>query len=139
MTIADLPALNAILNATSALLLSAGHRFIKAGNQRAHKRCMISAFGVSMLFLVSYLIYHYHHGTTSFQGEGAIRPIYYSILISHTILAVTTLPLALITLSRGLKGAFDKHRKIAKWTYPIWLYVSVTGVIIYLMLYHFYA
>ena len=139
MSIADLPTLNAILNATSAILLSVGHRFIKVGNKRAHKRCMISAFGVSMLFFVSYLTYHYHQGATSFKGEGVIRPIYFSILISHTVLAATTVPLAIITLSRCLKETFDKHVRVARWTYPIWLYVSVTGVIIYLMLYHFYA
>lgn len=139
MDIAYLPTVNAILNATSAVLLSVGHRFIRRGNMVAHKRCMISAFGASMLFLISYLIYHYHHGTTQFKGEGFIRPVYFSILISHTVLAATIVPLAVITLSRGLKGEFEKHVKLAKWTYPIWLYVSVTGVIIYLMLYHVYA
>ena len=138
MSVADLPAVNAVLNATSALLLSVGHRFIKRGNRNAHKRIMISAFGVSCLFLVSYLTYHSYHGGTPFKGEGVIRPIYFSILISHTILALAVIPLAVVTLTRGLKEKFDKHVKVARWTYPVWLYVSVTGVIIYLMLYHFY-
>jgi putative membrane protein len=138
MTVSDLPTLNALLNASSGVLLLIGHRFIRNGNQHAHKRCMLSALGVSAAFLVSYLIYHYHHGATSFIGEGIVRPIYFSILISHTVLAITVVPLALITLSRGLKERFDKHVKIARWTYPIWLYVSVTGVVIYIMLYHLY-
>lgn len=99
---------------------------------------MLLALGVSAAFLVSYLVYHYHHGATSFTGEGIARPIYFSILISHTILAMAVVPLALITLARGLRGQFEKHAKIARWTYPIWLYVSVTGVIIYIMLYHLY-
>lgn len=138
MSIADLPTFNALLNASSGLLLLIGHRFIRKGNRQAHKKCMISALGVSVLFLISYLIYHYHHGATPFTGEGVVRPIYFSILISHTLLAMTVVPLALITLSRGLKEKFDKHVKIARWTYPIWLYVSVTGVVIYIMLYHLY-
>lgn len=138
MTISDLPTLNAVLNASSGVLLLVGHRFIRKGNRQAHRRCMLSALGVSAMFLISYLIYHYHHGATSFTGEGIIRPIYFSILLSHTVLAMTVVPLALITLARGLKEQFDKHARIARWTYPIWLYVSVTGVVIYIMLYHLY-
>jgi len=138
VTVTDLPTLNALLNASSAVLLLIGHRFIRRGNQQTHKKFMLSALAVSAAFLVSYLVYHYHHGATSFTGEGIVRLIYFSILISHTILAMAVVPLALITLARGLKGQFDKHTKIARWTYPIWLYVSVTGVMIYVMLYHLY-
>jgi putative membrane protein len=138
VTVTDLPTLNALLNASSAVLLLIGHRFIRRGNQQTHKKFMLSALAVSAAFLVSYLVYHYHHGATSFTGEGIVRLIYFSILISHTILAMAVVPLALITLARGLKGQFDKHTKIARWTYPIWLYVSVTGVMIYIMLYHLY-
>lgn len=138
MSLADLPTLNALLNASSAVLLVVGHRFIKHGNMKVHKRCMISAFGVSIIFLISYLTYHYHHGSTPFMGQGIIRPMYFILLISHTILAASIVPLALTTLFLGLKGNFEKHVKIAKWTYPIWVYISVTGVLIYLMLYHLY-
>ncbi len=137
LSISDLPTLNAILNSTSALLLLIGHRLMKKGRITAHKRVMIATFVVSILFLLSYLIYHYHHGSQPFQGRGWIRAVYFAILGSHTLLAVTIVPLAIITLSRGLKGNYDLHLKIAKWTYPIWLYVSVTGVIVYVMLYHF--
>ncbi|MBI4547538.1 MAG: DUF420 domain-containing protein [Ignavibacteriae bacterium] len=133
-----LPTVNAILNSTSAILLATGHRFIKRGNVQVHRRFMIATFIVSILFLISYLTYHYHHGTTRFRGEGFIRPVYFTILTSHTILAASIVPLAIITLRRGLKMAVDRHKKIARWTYPIWLYVSITGVIVYLMLYHLY-
>ena len=133
-----LPTVNALLNSTSAILLFVGHRFIKNGNKQAHKKCMIGAFTVSLLFLISYLTYHSYHGTTHFPGEGWIRLVYFTILTSHTILAVAIVPLSIITLRRGLKDLIEKHVKIARWTYPIWLYVSVTGVIIYLMLYHLY-
>jgi|ERR1043166_2527243 uncharacterized membrane protein YozB (DUF420 family) len=136
--IEHLPTLNAILNSTSATLLYIGHRFIKQGNKQAHKKCMIGTFVVSSLFLISYLTYHYFYGTTRFLGEGWIRPVYFTILTSHTILAATIVPLAIITLRRGLRDQIEKHVKIARWTYPIWLYVSVTGVIVYLMLYHLY-
>ena len=134
----NLPTLNAILNATSAILLVTGHQFMKRGDIETHKKFMIATFVVSVVFLISYLTYHYHHGTTKFLGEGWIRPVYFTILISHTILAVSILPLAIITLRRGLQNSIDKHKQIARWTYPIWLYVSVTGVIVYLMLYHLY-
>ena len=139
MDITVLPTVNAVLNASSALLLFIGHRFIKRGNKQAHKKCMVSACIVSLLFLISYLTYHYHHGATAFQGQGWVRPIYFTILISHTVLAGSIVPLSIVTLVRGLQEKFELHVKIARWTYPIWLYVSVTGVVIYLMLYHIYA
>lgn len=103
-----------------------------------HQRCMIAAFVVSVLFLISYLIYHYHVGTTRFSGQGGVRVLYFSILFSHTILAALVPFLALLTLFRAWKGQFTRHRNIARWTFPIWLYVSVTGVVIYVMLYHLY-
>lgn len=133
-----LPTLNACLNAASALLLLLGFYFIRQRNIQAHRACMGGAFFVSMLFLVSYLIYHYHAGTTRFTGQGMVRPAYFTILISHTVLAALVPFLAIITLTRALRGQFEKHRRIARWTLPIWLYVSVTGVIVYVMLYHLY-
>jgi len=133
-----LPAVNATLNGTCALLLIAGYLFIRRRMITAHKTCMGSAFAVSILFLVSYLTYHYHVGSRPFGGHGAIRSVYFTILISHTILAVAIVPLALITVSRALRGRFDRHVRIARWTLPLWLYVSITGVIVYLMLYHLY-
>jgi putative membrane protein len=139
MSFSDLPTLNAILNSTSAILLLIGHRFMKQGNITAHKRAMIGVFVVSAMFLTSYLVYHYGHGSQPFKGEGIVRPIYFAILISHTILATAIVPLAIITLVRGLKGRYESHKRIARWTYPIWLYVSATGVIIYLMLYHLFT
>ena len=137
--IEQLPTLNAILNSTSAILLITGRIFIGRGNRDAHKRCMIGAFSVSILFLISYLTYHYFHGSTAFMGQGWIRPMYFTILISHTILATVIVPLVIITLRRGLASKFTLHAKIARWTFPLWLYVSITGVMVYLMLYHFYA
>lgn len=130
-----LPTLNAMLNATSGILLVVAHHKIKKGDRAAHRRLMISAFTVSVIFLISYLTYHAYHGTTRFMGEGWIRPLYFTILISHTILAACIAPMAVISLRLGLKGKFEKHAKIARWTYPIWVYVSVTGVVVYLMLY----
>lgn len=138
LPLSALPALNATLNATCALLLGAGFLFIRRRKILAHKICMVSAFTVSVLFLVSYLTYHYHVGSVKFEGQGWIRPVYFAILISHTILAAVILPLALVTLSRALAARFDKHVKIARWTLPIWLYVSVTGVVVYWLLYHLY-
>ena len=138
MNISDLPALNATLNATSALLLTAGYLLIRAGRQTAHKRCMLGALATSVLFLVSYIIYHANTGSRPFPGTGAVRIVYYTILITHVVLAVTIVPLALITANRGLRAQFDRHVRIARWTLPIWLYVSVTGVVIYLMLYQLY-
>ena len=133
-----LPALNAALNGTCALLLTVGYLFIRRRRVLAHKICMGSAFVTSTLFLISYLTYHHHVGSRPFGGQGAIRSLYFTILISHTILAATIVPLALITMYRALKGRFDRHVRIARWTLPLWLYVSVTGVIVYLMLYHLY-
>jgi len=136
--IAVLPHLNACLNATSAILLFSGWRFIKAHNVPAHRACQVSALIVSLLFLASYLTYHYYHGTTRFQGTGIARPIYFTILISHTILAIVIVPLVALTLYRALREDFVRHRRIARITFPLWLYVSITGVIVYLMLYQIY-
>ena len=135
------PALNASLNGTSAVLLVTAHRMIQRGRMAAHRRLMLSAVTTSALFLVTYLYYHLHvvHGSVHFQGRGWSRPLYFSILISHTILAAAIVPLVSITLSRALQQRFDRHRAIARWTYPIWLYVSVTGVVIYFMLYRLFA
>ena len=135
ISILDLPTLNATLNATSAVLLAFGYFFIRRKKVDLHKACMVSAFVTSTLFLVSYLIYHYHAGSKSFPGEGWIRPLYFTILISHIILATVTLPLAIVTLARALRGRFEKHRRIARWALPLLLYVSITGVVVYLMLY----
>jgi len=133
--IRDLPAVNATLNATSAILLSMGYYFIRRKNTAAHKRCMLAAFGASLLFLTSYLVYHSQVGSVRFTGTGWIRGLYFTILTSHTLLAATIVPLAIITLSRAWKARFEKHKRIARWTLPLWFYVSVTGVIIYWMLY----
>lgn len=138
MKFEDLSTVNAILNLISFVLLIVGYRHIKAGRREQHKKFMIAAFVTSTLFLTSYLIYHAKVGSISFQGEGWSRPVYFTILISHVILAAVVPPLAIVTLYRGLKGKFDLHKKISKKTFVIWLYVSVTGVIVYLMLYHIY-
>jgi putative membrane protein len=138
MTTSDLPALNAVLNSISAILLAIGYRFIRQRNRNAHRKCMLGAFATSTLFLISYLTYHYLHGSTKFQGQGIARVIYLTILLTHTVLAAAIVPLVFITLSRALSARFDKHRRIARWTLPIWLYVSVTGVIVYLMLYQLF-
>ena len=130
-----LPTINAILNATSGALVLLGYRNIRRGKDAIHKKFMLTAIGVSALFLASYLTYHWEVGSIKFQGEGIIRIIYFSILISHTILAVVIVPMVLRTVYLALKGQFSKHRKIAKITFPIWVYVSATGVIVYLMLY----
>src|SRR6478672_8957336 len=133
-----LPHLNACLNGTSAILLFAGFSFIRSGKVAAHRACQISALVVSTLFLVSYLTYHYYHGTTRFQGSGLVRPIYFTILTSHTILAIVIVPLIAITFVRAFRLDFVRHRKIARITLPLWFYVSITGVIVYLMLYQIY-
>jgi uncharacterized membrane protein YozB (DUF420 family) len=138
LPISFLPTVNAVLNATSALLLAIGYLCIRRKKITAHKVCMLSAFGTSNLFLISYLTYHFHVGSIRFAGRGGIRILYFAILISHTILAAAIPPLALITVYRALRGRFDRHVRIARWTLPIWLYVSVTGVIVYWMLYHLY-
>ncbi|MBH00348.1 MAG: hypothetical protein CMN58_08440 [Solibacterales bacterium] len=135
MSVQNLPAINATLNAASAVLLSVGYWFIRRGEIKPHRLCMLGAFSISCLFLTSYLVYHYHVGSVSFTKEGWIRTIYFTILITHVVLAAVILPLALITLSNALKEKFDKHRKIARWTFPLWLYVSVTGIVVYWMLY----
>lgn len=133
-----LPHLNACLNGASAILLFSGYSFIRARNVIAHRACQIAALVVSLMFLTSYLIYHYHHGATRFLGSGLARPIYFSILTTHTILAVVIVPLVAVTFYRAFRGDFVRHRRIARVTLPLWLYVSVTGVIVYLMLYHIY-
>lgn len=133
-----LPHLNACLNTTSALLLFTGYRFIRARNVVAHRACQIAALVISILFLASYLTYHFNHGTTRFQGTGLVRPIYFTILTTHTILAIVIVPLVILTFYRAFRGDFVRHRKIARITLPLWLYVSITGVIVYLMLYQIY-
>ena len=135
MSVSDLPALNATLNAIAAVLLVVGYVLIRRGRIQQHRRVMLAAFTTSALFLVSYVIYHANAGSRPFAGHGAIRIVYFAILISHVILAAAILPMALITLTHALRARFDRHRRIARWTLPIWLYVSVTGVIVYLMLY----
>jgi len=138
LSISDLPTLNATLNGIAAILLVSGYLFIKQGLPRQHQWCMIGALTTSAFFLVSYVIYHLNAGSRPFQGQGPIRLVYFTILITHVILAATIVPLALVTATRGLRSQFDRHVRIARWTLPIWLYVSVTGVVIYLMLYVFY-
>jgi putative membrane protein len=138
LALADLPALNAVLNATSAILLSAGYRFIRRRQITAHKRCMLTACATSALFLMSYLTYHYYVGSMPFHGQGWVRPLYFTILISHTTLAATIVPLAIMTLFRAWKADFRKHARLARWTWPIWMYVSVTGVLVYFFLYHWF-
>ena len=136
--ISYLPHLNACLNGTSAILLFSGYSFIRARNVVAHRACQVAALIVSSLFLTSYLVYHYYHGTTRFLGTGVARPIYFIILTTHTILAIVIVPLVALTFYRALRGDFVRHRRIARVTLPLWLYVSITGVIVYLMLYQIY-
>lgn len=138
MTISDLPALNATLNATAATLLVIGYILIRRGRIQPHRRVMLAAFTTSMLFLVSYLIYHANIGSRPFPGTGTIRAVYLTILLTHIVLAIVIVPMVLITLSRALRERYDRHAAIARWTLPIWLYVSVTGVIVYVMLYRMY-
>lgn len=138
MTINDLPTLNASLNAIATVLLTTGYIFIRRGQRQRHKACMLAAFATSVVFLVSYVVYHAQVGSRPFPGQGAVRVVYYLVLVPHVILAATIVPLAIITLSRALSGRFDRHRRIARWTLPLWLYVSVTGVVVYLMLYRMY-
>jgi putative membrane protein len=135
ITTAQLPTLNAALNSLSAVFLCAGYFYIRSGNRAAHQRCMLVALACSTLFLISYLTYHFQVGSVGFKGQGWVRPVYFSILITHTVLAAAIVPLVLITLIRALRERFDAHRRIARWTLPIWFYVSITGVVIYLMLY----
>jgi putative membrane protein len=130
-----LPELNASLNASSGVLLVAGYLFVRRGRIRAHHWCMVSAFVFSILFLVGYVWFHFHEGVIRYKGTGWLRVVYFSILIPHTILATAIVPLAIITLMHALRGRFDRHRRIARWTLPIWLFVSVTGVTVYFMLF----
>jgi putative membrane protein len=132
--VSALPGLNATLNATSALLLVVGYVLIRRRRPGAHKLCMLGAFAVSTLFLVSYVIYHYHAGSRPFEGQGWIRPVYFTILATHIVLAAAIVPLALVTIYQGLAARFARHARVARWTLPIWLYVSVTGVLVYWML-----
>jgi putative membrane protein len=145
MSPADLPIINAILNGLSAIFLAAGYYFIRHKDQRSHRNCMISAFITSILFLICYLTYHVwylgyhlHRGPTAFKDPPWFRPVYLTILLTHTVLAVVIVPLVLISLNRALKQRFELHRRIARWTWPLWMYVSVTGVIIYLFLYQIF-
>lgn len=138
MEIADLPALNASLNALASVFLVTGYVLIRTGRRDAHKRSMLMALTTSAVFLISYVIYHANAGSVRFAGTGAIRAVYFAVLIPHVILAATILPLALVTAARGLRGDYGRHVRIARWTLPVWLYVSVTGVIVYAMLYHLY-
>jgi uncharacterized membrane protein YozB (DUF420 family) len=135
MTVHDLPAVNASLNALSGLLLLVGYIFIRNGRVAAHRRCMIAAFSTSSLFLVCYVIYHAQVGSVRFARHGFVRPLYFGILITHVTLAAVVLPFAIVTLSRGLKARYAKHRRVARWTWPMWMYVSVTGVLVYVLLY----
>ena len=130
------PALDATLNATSALLLTAGYVFIRRKNVRAHKTCMLGAVITSTIFLTCYLWYHAHHGVTRFRGRGVLRGFYLALLTSHTVLAALIVPLVIVTLYRAWNRLFDRHKLIARWTLPLWIYVSVTGVVVYWMLYH---
>jgi uncharacterized membrane protein YozB (DUF420 family) len=135
MTVTDLPALNATLNGLATICLVLGWVAIRSRRIALHRLCMLAAFATSVVFLISYLVYHYHAGSKPFTGQGALRLVYFLILITHIVLAAAIVPLALVTLSRALAGRFDRHRRIARITLPIWLYVSVTGVIVYVMLY----
>jgi uncharacterized membrane protein YozB (DUF420 family) len=139
MSAADLPLVNATLNALSAVFLACGYRFIRQGRRRAHRNCMLAAVAASTIFLVSYLTYHLLvHSVTRFQHPAWFRPIYLLILLTHTVLAATVVPMVAVTLFRALKARFDPHRRIARWTWPVWMYVSVTGVLIYLLLYRIF-
>ena len=135
MTIHSLPAINATLNAISTVLLIAGYAFIRSRNVGMHRRCMLAACVTSTLFLTCYLTYHYQVGSVRFTRQGFVRPLYFTILMTHVTLAALVPPLAIVTLSRGLRERFEQHRSIARWTLPIWLYVSVTGVLVYVLLY----
>ena len=135
MTVHDLPAVNASLNALSGVLLLTGYALIRTRRIGQHRRCMIAAFATSSAFLVCYIVYHAQVGSVPFTRSGLVRPLYYTILITHVTLAVTVLPLAIVTAARGLRADYARHMKVARWTFPIWLYVSVTGVLVYVLLY----
>ena len=136
--VAFLPHLNASLNAVSLVLLLSGYAFIRKKLITAHRACMLGAMCAATVFLVSYVIYHYQAGSTDFRGTGFIRPLYFFILSTHVVLAATILPLAIVTARRALRGDIDRHKRIAHWTLPLWLYVSVTGLLVYAFIYHFY-
>ena len=138
MNLSDLPTLNACLNGASTVFLSAGYYFIRKGNKTAHRNCMIAALITSALFLTSYLIYHYNAGRTSFPNPHWFRSTYLVILLTHTVLAVAILPMVFMTVYRAIRGQWDRHRRIARWAWPVWMYVSVTGVLIYLLLYQIF-
>jgi uncharacterized membrane protein YozB (DUF420 family) len=138
VTLSDLPALNATLNGLSAVFITTGYVLIRRGQRNLHKRCMLAALATSTAFLVSYVVYHANVGSRPFPGSGAVRVVYFAILITHVVLAAIIVPLALTTTTRGLRAQYDRHVRIARWTLPLWLYVSVTGVVIYLMLYQMY-
>lgn len=138
MTLSDLPAVNACLNSLSTIFLTLGYIFIRQKKIIPHRNCMIAAFSTSTIFLISYLFYHYFAGRTTFKDPQWFRPIYLGILLTHTILAVVIVPMILMTLSRALKARYELHKKIARWTWPIWMYVSVTGVLIYFLLYQIF-
>jgi uncharacterized membrane protein YozB (DUF420 family) len=133
------PALNAMLNGASAVLLTTGRVLIGQKKIHLHRACMIAAVATSSIFLVSYLYYHAHVGSVHFPGQGWVRPLYFTILISHTVLAAAVVPLVLLSLNYGLRARFDRHRRISRWTFPVWLYVSITGVVVYIMLYRIYG
>ena len=135
MSVTDLPGLNAVLNATSAALLATGYVLIRQGRREAHRRAMLAALACSALFLTSYLYYHFHVGSVKFQGQGPVRTVYFTILLTHTVLAAAIVPLVLLTVVPALRERFDRHRRMARVTLPLWAYVSVTGVVIYWMLY----
>ena len=136
--ISALPHFNAFLNFSSFVLLTSGYFFIRRRNVIAHRNCQVAALIVSVLFLISYLTYHSQHGATKFTGQGVVRPVYFVILTTHTILAVVIVPFVIVTFLRAKRGDFLRHKAIARWTLPMWLYVSITGVVVYLMLYHLY-
>jgi len=131
----DLPALNAVLNATSAVLLGTGYWLIRSGRREAHRRVMLAALATSTAFLISYLVYHFQVGSVRYTGTGPLRAVYLLILLTHTVLAAVNVPLVIVTVTRALRARYVEHRRIARWTLPVWAYVSVTGVVIYLMLY----
>src|SRR5258705_13269878 len=135
ISVHDLPAVNATLNALSGVLLLTGYVLIRRRRIEQHRRVMLAAFASSSLFLICYLVYHAQVGSVRFTRQGFVRPLYYTILVTHVTLAATVLPLAIVTLTRGLKGRYPQHRRLARWTFPIWLYVSVTGVLVYVLLY----
>jgi putative membrane protein len=133
------PALNATLNGASAVLIATGRVLIRRKKVNLHRACMIAAVATSSLFLISYVYYHAHVGSVRFPGQGWVRPVYFALLISHTVLAAAVVPLVLLSLTAGLRGRFERHRRVARWTYPIWLYVSITGVLVYVVLYQIYG